>query len=475
MSAPADRLAAPAAAAAAAVWARPLAAWGMAALMAPLLGTLAGCGSIPGYGGQSAAPAPVAALAPAPAAPAPAAPAAVPPAPATAAPAAPAAPAARAAPAAPPAPAPPPPILPLPQALANATHALFGNAQLPPGTDGRLPLVIDPLIDGNSWAQTAATRAMEGAVLAIVKERYPRFEPLPFTTSTIARGPIVFIGTFTPLDKAGKIEGPTDWYRICLALLDLRSGKIIGKGFARAAPDGVDSTPLAFFQDSPGWTPDDASTGYVRTCQGTTAGMPIQPAYWDRIAVAAMINDAIGAYDAGRYQDALDLYRGALHMPGGRQLRVHNGIYLSASKLRRGAEATQAFGDLVDFGLQQKKLGVKMLFRPGSALFVANPVLVDEYTMWLRQIAVRAAGGRDCLLVAGHTSRTGPEPLNERLSLQRAIVVQQRMVSQYAGLAKKTKPVGLGSSKVISGTATDDSRDAIDRRVEFQVQDCASL
>ena len=467
MSAPADRLPAPVKPSPATTATRRLAAWGVAALLAPLLAAFGGCGSIPGYGGQSAAP--VSAAAPAPA---PATPAAAPPAPA---PAAPATPPPAVPPPAPPAPPPPPPILPLPQALANATHALFGNAQLPPGADARLPLVIDPLIDGNSWAQTAATRAMEGTVLEIVKERYPRFEPLPFTTATIARGPIVFIGTFTPLDKAGRIEGPTEWYRICLALLDLRSGKIIGKGFARAAPDGVDSTPLAFFQDSPGWSPDDATTGYVRTCQGTTAGMPIQPAYWDRIAVAAMINDAMNAYNAGRYQDALDLYRGALHMPGGRQLRVHNGVYLSASKLRRSAEATQAFGDLVDFGLQQKKLGVKMLFRPGSALFVANPVLTDEYAMWLRQISVRAAGGRDCLLVAGHTSRTGPEPLNERLSLQRAIVVQQRMVSQYAELTKKLKPVGLGSSKVISGTGTDDARDAIDRRVEFQVQDCASL
>lgn len=384
-----------------------------------------------------------------------------------------AAPAPQVAPAAP-TPPPPPPILPLQQALSNATHALFGNAQLPAGAEARLALVVDPLIDGNSWAQTSATRSMESTVLQIVKERYPRFEPMPFSTATLARGPIVFIGTFTPLDKAGKIEGPTEWYRICLALLDLRSGRIIGKGFARAAPDGVDSMPLQFFQDSPGFAPDEASTGYVRTCQGTTAGQPIQPAYWDRIAVAAMIADAIDAYNAGRYQDALDLYRGALQMPGGRQLRVHNGIYLANSKLGRGAEATQAFGDLVDYGLEQKRLGVKMLFRPGSALFVASPALTTEYTMWLRQIAVRAAGRPDCLLVSGHTSRTGPEPMNERLSLQRAVVVQQRMTGLNRNLGKKLKPVGLGSSKAISGTGTDDARDAIDRRVEFQVQECTS-
>lgn len=429
------------------------------------LGACAYAPSPPAATAATGAPGAPGATAPAPsAAPAPVVAAATPAAPASAA----AAPPAQA-PAAPPA---PPPILPLQQALANAANALFTNAQLPAGTENRLPLVVDPLIDGNSWAQTQSTRAMENTVLQIVKDRYPRYEPLPFSTATLARGPIVFIGTFTPLDKAGKVEGPTEWYRICLALLDLRSGKIISKGFARASPDGVDSTPLPFFQDSPGWAADEASTGYVRTCQGTTAGQPIHPAYWDRIAVAAVISDAIIAYNEGRYEDALDLYRGALRSTGGRQLRVFNGIYLAASKLRRNDEATQAFGELVDYGLRQKKLGVKMLFRPGSALFVANPQLSTEYGMWLRQIASRAAAGPSCLQVSGHTSRTGPEPLNERLSLQRAGLVQQRLVSLNKGLEHKLSAVGLGSSKVISGTGTDDARDAVDRRVEFQVMEC---
>lgn len=425
---------------------------------------LVGCGNVPSFGKPAAgAAAPAPATAAADTRSAASAPAAATPAPAAPAPAVVAAPAA------------PPPILPLAQALSDAANALFSNAQLPAMAPGsRLPLVIDPLIDGNSWVQTTTTQQMEGAVLNLVKQQYTQFEPLPFSTSTLARGPIVFIGTFTPLDAAGKIEGPTAFYRICLALLDLRSGKIISKGFARAAPAGVDSTPLPFFQDSPGWSADEATTGYVRTCQGTTAGQPIQPAYWDRIAVAAVVSDAVVAYNSGRYDDALDLYRGALHMPGGSQLRVFNGMYLAAAKLKRSNEASEAFGKLVDFGFKQKRLAVKMLFRPGQALFVANPALTSEYTMWLRQIATHAAAAPDCLVVAGHTSKSGPEPLNQRLSLQRATAVQQRLVATSKPLAKRVKTVGLGSSKAISGTGTDDARDAVDRRVEFQVQECGA-
>jgi outer membrane protein OmpA-like peptidoglycan-associated protein len=386
-----------------------------------------------------------------------------------------------------------PPILPLQQALAQATQGLFASVQWPnaaPSTgpsggtpagaaaapgEAKLPLVIDPLIDGNSWMQTKATRAMETAVLQIIKEKQPRFEALPFTSTSLARGPFVFIGTFTPLDAAGKIEGPTEWYRICLALLDLRSGKIIGKGFARASPEGVDSTPLPFFEESPGWSADEATTGYVRTCQGTKVGDAVHPAYWDRVAVAAVVSDAVNAYNSGRYDTALDLYRGALHMPGGRQLRVHNGIYLSASKLKRADDAAQAFGELVDFGLAQKKISVKMLFRPGAAQFIANPALATEYAMWLKQIAGRAGKAPECMLVAGHTSKSGPEPRNQVLSLQRAAAVQQRLVVLNKALAKKLKTAGLGSSQAISGTGTDDARDAVDRRVEFRMQECSAV
>lgn len=371
----------------------------------------------------------------------------------------------------PPAPAGPPPILPLDQALAGAAAAVFNNAGL---TGERLPLVIDPLIDGSSWVQSVATRQMEEAVLKTVKERFPRFEPLPFSATSMARGPYVFIGTFTPLDKEGKNLGPTDWYRICLALLDIRSGKILSKGFARAAAAGVDHTPLPFFQDSPGWTRDSASSGYVSTCQGTKAGDPINPAYWDRIAAAAVINDAINAYQDNRLADALDLYRAALQMPGGKQLRVYNGIYLTQSRLKRQKEAAEAFGDLLDYGLEQQQVGVKFLFQPGSIQFVNNPALRNEYTMWLQQIGLRASKSPACLQVGGHTSRSGAEPLNERISLQRATQVRQRLVAHNNRLARRITAIGFGSSKAIVGSGTDDARDAVDRRVDFLVKDCAA-
>jgi len=375
--------------------------------------------------------------------------------------------------------APPPPIMPFNKAVLYAADALFKSANLETvaasSGGARLPMVIDPLVDGSSGAQSVATESMEGLVAELVRLQYPSLDLQPFSAATLARGPLLFIGTFTAVNMDGSNKPGRDWYRVCLALLDLRSGKIVSKGFGRAALEGVDPTPTQFFLDSPAWAPDPAVTGYITSCQGTRAGDPIKPAYYDRLMAAATINDAILAYNRRDYEEAYDLYDAVLRQPGGDQLRAYQGLYLAASKLDRKEVARQAFARIVDHGLAQKKLGVKFLFRPGSTLFPRDPQIAGAYPMWLAQLSERAGSDAACLEIGGHTSRTGPEPLNERLSLMRAQYIKQRLDAYVPALASRTRAAGKGSSENISGLGTDDARDALDRRVEFKVQDCAAM
>ena len=381
--------------------------------------------------------------------------------------------------AAPPTPAGPPPAMPYAKAVLSAAQNLFGKADLGVASTMRgglvpYPLVIDPLVDGNSGYQSEATRAMEKQVIELLKASYPNFDVKPFTTTNLSRGPLMFIGTFTAVDKERKNVGEHDAYRICLALVDLRTGKIVSKGLAFAEKDGVDITPSVFFQDNPAWAPDPAIQGYVRTCQGTKAGDPINPVYWDRIIQAALINDATQAYEEGNYEVSLDLFRAVLRQPGGDQLRVYNGLYQAATKMGRKPEAAEAFARIVDFGLANNQLGIKFTFRPGSTLFPPDPKVSGDYHMWIGQIAQRAAQRSACLEIAGHSSKTGAEPLNERLSLARAQYVKQRIDTSAPSLAKRTKAMGKGSSETKIGIGTDDLRDQLDRRVEFKVKDCPS-
>ena len=372
----------------------------------------------------------------------------------------------------PPAPA---PAQPYDKAVLSAATALFANARLPPaGTppQARYAVVIDPLIDGMTGAQSVATQAMGVRLAKMMREQYPQYDVQAFSAANVAKGPLVLVGTLTGVNAERKSAGTREAYRICLALADLRTGKLVSKGLAFALPDGVDPTPLASFRDAPAWSEDSATEGYIKTCQGTKAGDPINPLYLDRIVAATQVAEAIDAYDAGRYQESLDLYTSASTMPAGNQFRVLNGIYLANWKLGRQQQAEAAFAKIVDYGLEHQRLAVKFLFRPGSTAFVQDPKLSGPYPVWLKTIARQTSGGYKCLEVTGHTSPTGPEPLNERLSLLRAEYVKARLEGASPALARRMIANGVGSRQTMVGNGRDDASDALDRRVEFKVIGC---
>ena len=375
----------------------------------------------------------------------------------------------------PPAAAAPPPPTPVAfeTALMKAANDLFSKANLS-GAPEKLTLVIDPLIDGVTGWQSNATRLEEKRVVELVEKNYPRFRVARFSTQSLAKAPIVLIGTFTAVNNAGVAGGPKDAYRICLALADLKSKTIISKGVSRALPEGVDPTPAAFFADSPVFSKDAATDSYVKSCQGTKVGDTIDQAYADRIVVASLINDGIEAYDDGRYRDALDVYQAALKTPGGEQLRVYNGLYLANEKLRRTKSAMDAFGKVVDYGLKSDKLAVKFLFKPGSTQFATDRKTRAPYDAWLDKIAERTAANKGCLEVIGHTSATGLAQINDRLSGLRADYIKDRLEEEERSLRGRIISTGKGSREMLVGTGKDDGSDALDRRVEFKTVKCGS-
>lgn len=196
----------------------------------------------------------------------------------------------------PPAASPPPPPTPVPldAALLKAANDLFSKANLN-GAPDKVTLVIDPLIDGVTGAQSKATHLEEKRITDLVKSSYPRFEVARFSSDVVSKAPVVLIGTFTAVNNAGVAGGAKDAYRICLALADMKTKTIISKGVARALPEGIDPTPAAFFNDSPVFAKDASTDSYIKTCQGTKVGDTVDQAYADRIVVASLVNDGIEA------------------------------------------------------------------------------------------------------------------------------------------------------------------------------------
>lgn len=367
------------------------------------------------------------------------------------------------------APAPTPQVVALPyeQAVRKAAQDLLANANL--AKDQRYSMVVDPLVDGNSGIQTEATVAMEQSVVQLVKENYQQVDVKPFNNETVATLPLLMVGTFTPINLQGKSDGERDAYRICFALADLKTGKIISKGLARSLPEGFDPTPLPFFREMPVWAKDTAVDGYVKTCQGTKAGDPINPAYIDAVLAASTISEATKAYQAKKYKDSLALYQSVLTNPAGNQARVYAGIYLDNQKLGRTKPAMQAFGQLVQMGLASDRLAVRFDFKPGATAFSQEQ---QPYSLWLSEIAKQSLRQSSCIEVAGHTRRGTSEQMDERLSLQRAEFVRQKLVAANPALAKRSMAKGYGSQRAIVGTGKGNESDALDQRIEFKKVSC---
>src|SRR5246127_1514492 len=88
--------------------------------------------------------------------------------------------------------APPPAPTPVPfdAALLKAANDLFSKANLD-GAPDKMTLVIDPLIDGVTGAQSNATHLEEQRISELVKSNYPRFRVARFSAETIAQAPVV--------------------------------------------------------------------------------------------------------------------------------------------------------------------------------------------------------------------------------------------------------------------------------------------
>lgn len=364
----------------------------------------------------------------------------------------------------------PPQLVPLERAFLNAATALFNTV---PVTAEKTIIVIDPLVDGVTGIQSAATRGFDRRIATLVAERYQHIEVLPFTVENLAKAKFIFIGTFNTINNAGQPAGPRDAFWICFALIDQASKTVAARSVARATISDVDIAPARFYADTPVWGLDAATTAYIETCQRSRPGDPVSPAYMAQLPAAARIREATVAYEAGDARRALDLYREARAMPEGDQLRALNGLYLALMAIGERDEAAKAFSQLVSNGLNLGRLGVLFLFEVGTTNFNSQTAAAAHYANWLNEIATRAGSAEGCLEVVGHASRTGLEAFNERLSRERAERIIALLSERAPGLAARLRPAGVGSREVLVGLPRDDSSTDIDRRVEFRTASCA--
>ena len=157
----------------------------------------------------------------------------------------------------------------------------------------------------------------------------------------------------------------------------------------------------------------------------------------------------------------------------GKILKTYSGLYVTHLKLGNVADAERTFGQLVALALAENNLSIRFLFRVNSIEFVADSRLVEQYRLWVRQLAAQLTRARTCVDVQGHSSKSGPDEYNDKLSLDRANALRRQLQAESPALAPLLRASGRGSRENLVGSGSDDARDAIDRRVEFRIISCA--
>jgi hypothetical protein len=307
-------------------------------------------------------------------------------------------------------PAPPPTAAvhtPFEAALLKAASELIAKADLK-NAPAKVTLVVAPFIHGATGARSNATLVGAGQVTKLIEDGYPRFAIAPFSQSSIARSPVVLIGVLNAVKGGGARGDPTVAYRICLALADIRTGKIVSKVEAQAPSEGADPQLTPFFEDSPMFSSDAAPEAFARACESAQAGEAINQVYADRILVASVVSEAIEAYDRKDYEQALRRFRQAVQIPGGNELRVLTGIYLADEALRRRTDAAEAFGDLVDFGLKRGNFALRFRFQPKAPVLISDATINAQYDLWLAVLAQRVVSSGTCIEIIDHSDKTGP-------------------------------------------------------------------
>ena len=109
------------------------------------------------------------------------------------------------------------------------------------------------------------------------------------------------------------------------------------------------------------------------------------------------------------------LYQEAQPVADPDDLRVLNGLYIDelAARPQEGS-GRDAFGKLVELGLELKQLPIKLLFNPGTTTFYQSADLQAQYAVWL------AVAGAQAGRTPGLPARRRPHQPHRQRRRQRA-------------------------------------------------------
>jgi outer membrane protein OmpA-like peptidoglycan-associated protein len=330
-------------------------------------------------------------------------------------------------------------------------------------------IAVEPIVNADTAEVTEASRRIQDIISDETQKQNPKIRLAPTSPDILLKSQFILVGIIKVDAKTGA-KGSVP-YKVGVAIIDLKTNKVLASATAQVSDNKLDVTPTKSFQDNPMYTKDRRTDGLVKTVE-TGAGGTADTEYMNGLVTSSILAQGDREYDKNNYENALNYYKEASLRSDGQTMRTYAALYQAYRQLNKLDKAEAAFGRLLAFCYVENNINVKLMFSVGRTEFVTDSEMRSHYYIWLRQIAKLFAKEKGCLEIVGHTSRTGSESYNESLSLQRARYVQGLMLKDFPGIMKRSTAIGRGFKENIIGTGSDNMRDAIDRRVEFKITSC---
>lgn len=369
--------------------------------------------------------------------------------------------------------------IPFQSAINVLSNDLFTTVEAQQSTLDKLiktQIVVDPFIDEASGNIVQASKDIEQALIKKSLGRGHNYDITSMTSQNIRDANYVMNGViYSEPYRVPGLDDAVTYYRLASSIVDLASGKIVANTHAWISDLNLEYQPTPLYADSPLFIKDKRVESLIETAR-SPVGADANLEYLNTIETSALLAEAQLAYDREDYAKALELFTQASEKTDAQILKTYVGLYETNRQLDNMDAAKKALYDLlvVSINLNQK-INLKLLFDVDSTDFIRDQALRDEYHIWLEQIVRYFRNNEQCMYVLGHSSNTGTAEYNENLSLARAQQIRIVLSQYFPAIMQRSKAMGKGFTENISGLGTDDARDAIDRRVEFRIVECADI
>jgi outer membrane protein OmpA-like peptidoglycan-associated protein len=325
-------------------------------------------------------------------------------------------------------------------------------------------IVIDPFIDVKSHEVLKVSQQIENIFLAETQKVFgDQFSVERLTPKNIYQADYVIHGVI----KYEPYQNNGNYYHAISSVVEKNKGKVIAKSDVWISNQTLDYTPII---DSPIviLNPQSITEDIVKI----KLGAAVAPNYNSVLEIEALINKAEEAYVNKDYDTALDLFTIATQEQSFDQMsmiKAYIGLYRTNINLKDLNAAEKVFEKIVSLNFDKNSiLNVKVIFLVSKTAF--DDTLAAEYPLWLRKIGEYFQQKNLCVEIVGHSSRSGKLPYNCRLSLDRAVAIQQKLEANFSNINSITD--GKAWAENLVGSGTDDAQDAIDRRVGFKLASC---